>query len=94
MCVCVCVCVGWGSINLHSSTIDMSIYNIYFGDAGPEQNLVLFVSKLIKKNFRNAIRASNSLDQNRDLFVRPDMNPIFLQMLSTEDTSIKSVDCH
>ena len=48
----------------------------------------LFQNKLFKKNFRNTIRVSNSMepDQGRHS-VGPDLGPDCLQMLSSDDKS-------
>ena len=56
--------------------------------------LLIFFSKstFLKKNFRNTIRVSNSLDPDQARhFVWPDLVPNCLQRLSTEDTSRQGV---
>ena len=56
---CVCVCVGGGGQLIYIVS-PMSIYNQYFGDACPEQSLVLF------QKVQNNIRVSNNLDPDQD----------------------------
>ena len=66
----------------------MSIYIQYFGDAGPEQSLVLFSSKKFSQEYLQRVKQFGSRipDQVRH-FVGPDLDPNCLQRLSAEDTS-------
>ena len=56
-------------------------------------HLLIFFSKLtIKKIIRNIIWASISLDPDQARnFVRPDVDPNYLQMLSADDTSRQKI---
>ena len=50
-------------------------------------------STFLKKNFRNTVRVSNSLDPDQArLFVGPDLVPNCLQKLSADETSRQKVN--